>query len=296
MAHSGLKGHTAERHWRRRTGQRHTLWSSLGLKGHLAERHWRPISVDVYGFHDLAGPKGHTAERHWRLHTLRVDATSPKVGRPQRPHSRKALETQSGRSGGHSGHGLGLRAHTAERHWRRLNVRHKLFGQLSGLKGHTAERHWRLTEHPVFRLPRVTASKATQPKGIGDLSQSRFCGVGRREASKATQPKGIGDVNSILIIVSFRYGLKGHTAERHWRPLFVKGGAREFVERPQRPPSRKAFETLSSQHRYRCRSFSAPKATQPKGIGDLNCQVARSIPANLGPQRPHSRKALETRV
>ncbi|MBV6501376.1 MAG: hypothetical protein CJBNEKGG_03886 [Prosthecobacter sp.] len=63
-----------------------------------------------------------------------------------------------------------------------------------GIKAHTAERHWRhLARVDGFPLGNEVASKPTQPKGIGDRNLGHEVLELIRPASKPTQPKGIGD-------------------------------------------------------------------------------------------------------
>ncbi|MBV6501374.1 MAG: hypothetical protein CJBNEKGG_03884 [Prosthecobacter sp.] len=139
--------------------------------------------------------------------------------RHQSPHSRKALETTCCTLCGRPLKS-GIKAHTAERHWRRMQVKIAVGNPPGGIKAHTAERHWRHSEtvplvvfatqwhqsphsrkaletRPQRRTPSYhsyLASKPTQPKGIGDPDLSLELRQQVPEASKPTQPKGIGDI------------------------------------------------------------------------------------------------------
>ncbi len=140
------------------------------------------------------------------------------MSRPQRPHSRKALETESRELDPNLNELMASKATQPKGIGDISSSDVPLVDLLQGLKGHTAERHWRRTRIWNWRGRPGPASKATQPKGIGDIL--------------AKFRTNIFDL----------FGLKGHTAERHWR--------RECDG-----------VTLDD-------GDQASKATQPKGIGD----------------------------
>ncbi|MBV6501375.1 MAG: hypothetical protein CJBNEKGG_03885 [Prosthecobacter sp.] len=165
-----------------------------------------------------SGIKAHTAERHWRPR-LSLRGSEQSAPGHQSPHSRKALETRSRNRQLPGRQPPGIKAHTAERHWRQNQQTACLSEQPEGIKAHTAERHWRLKRLPTRKFTAALASKPTQPKGIGDsvwvwsgrnLKHARHQSPHSRKAlettgalfqkpkdepkaSKPTQPKGIGD-------------------------------------------------------------------------------------------------------
>ena len=88
---------------------------------------------------------------------------------------------------------IGIKAHPAERHWRRSSSTSSIISSTSGIKAHPAERHWRPEAVQWDQHGAMLASKPTQPKGIGD-TRLGFSAIRRA-----------------------RSGIKAHPAERHWR-------------------------------------------------------------------------------
>ncbi len=112
------------------------------------------------------GIKAHTAERHWRPSASA--RYSMRVGMASKPTQPKGIG-----DGGGDGDVLfhmfgaskptqpkGIGDERQPREWRGWRRR--------GIKAHTAERHWRLVVGWRSRKTWAPASKPTQPKGIGD--------------------------------------------------------------------------------------------------------------------------------
>ena len=161
----------------------------------------------------------------------------------QSPPSRKALETVRRR--------LRLKCSTSP-----------------GIKAHPAERHWRPPRRAMDLRAGCSASKPTQPKGIGDRNfpespqGDHSPGIKAHPAERHWRhPRAVVVRNSPL------HGIKAHPAERHWRQ----------VARP--------VDFWDS-------DLVASKPTQPKGIGDTfrsRCPLVRWFGIKAHPAERHWR-------
>ncbi len=190
----------------------------------------------------------------------------------------------------------GLIGHTAERHWRPGGRGGFPPSSGLGLIGHTAERHWRRA--PLQRIHFLAVVGPHRPHSRKALETHNWFGWG---------------------LDGGKFGLIGHTAERHWRLVIARDQTPPAEARPHRPHSRKALETSYEFHLRRMMRIGLightaerhwrPCPLQPTFlemrfglIGHTAERHWRLVwPKYKGraglprPHRPHSRKALETR-